>query len=97
MAGFRGRLQRPESPEGSGGTGAPAAQKSLCWLRLDPSANSAYWVSGLARAGDPLAVPGPGSGTATWSPGKSLGPCGPAFLLEQQLWGVELVWSGLPA
>lgn len=52
------------------------------------------------RAGQswrPLAVLVPGSRTAKWSPGKSPAPCGRAFLLEQPLSGVELLWSSLQA
>ncbi|XP_064129427.1 protein phosphatase 1 regulatory subunit 15B isoform X1 [Loxodonta africana] len=76
---------------------APIAQKSVSSLRLDLSDDSAASPLDWLEEGIHWQCSSPDLELALTAKGRALDPAAPAFLLEQQLWRVELLPSSLQA
>ncbi|XP_011371324.1 protein phosphatase 1 regulatory subunit 15B isoform X1 [Pteropus vampyrus] len=76
---------------------APASQKPLSSLRLDPSADAAASLLDWIEEGIHWQCSSTDLELELKARGKALDPAAHAFLLEQQLWGVELLPNSLQA
>ncbi|XP_015995656.1 protein phosphatase 1 regulatory subunit 15B isoform X2 [Rousettus aegyptiacus] len=76
---------------------APASQKSLSSLRLDPAADAAASLLGWIEEGIHWQCSSADLELELKAKGRALDPAAHAFLLEQQLWGVELLPNSLQA
>ncbi|KAM9612693.1 protein phosphatase 1 regulatory subunit 15B isoform 1-T4 [Trichechus inunguis] len=82
---------------GRDGPAAPTAQKSVSSLRLDLSDDSAASHLDWVEEGIHWQCLSPDVELALKAKGRALYPAAHAFLLEQQLWRVELLTSSLQA
>ncbi|KAM4814178.1 protein phosphatase 1 regulatory subunit 15B [Urocitellus parryii] len=94
---FAGGYSALRALRGREATAAPAGQKTLSSLRLDPSdstvASSLDWL----EEGILWQCTSSDLELELKAQGKTLDPAAHAFLLEQQLWGVELLPGSLQA
>ncbi|XP_036128750.1 protein phosphatase 1 regulatory subunit 15B isoform X1 [Molossus molossus] len=88
---FAGGFSAPRALKAREDLAAAAAQKSLSSLRLDPSVDSAASLLDWLEGGSHCSFSPPD----LKAKGRALDSVAHAFLLERQLWGVELLQSSL--